>query len=74
MGFDVFYMQEDDKEGYTFTFKDKLQQDLIYTKEKRIYRIGIRSSNNINHWSGPFNAENIEDFDLMIKIEKKRNK
>ena len=71
LGFDIFYMQEEDKEGYTFTLKDKAQQDLIYTKEKRIYRIGIRSSsNNEINWSGPFDVENVEDFDLMIKIEK----
>ena len=73
LGFDVFYMQEEDKEGYTYTLKDKAQQDLIYTEKKRIYRIGIRSessSNNEINWSGPFDVENVEDFDLMIKIEK----
>ena len=73
LGFDVYYMQEGEEAGYNYYLKDKSQQDLIYTKEKRIYRIGIENPNNNNeiNWSGPFDVENVEDFDLMIKIDKK---
>ena len=70
LGIDIYYKQEEDKENTEYFCKKDNEQEILYKSEKRHYRIGIKSSNNIMNWSTLFDCENIEDFDLMIKIEK----
>ena len=63
LSFDVQYKQEG--EDISIKLPKDSQQDLIYQSKKRIYRINVG-----DNWSGPFDVDNVEDFDLKVKIKK----
>ena len=58
-----FFIKQEGEEISIKLPKDS-QQDLIYQSKKRVYRVNIG-----DNWSGPFDVENVEDFDLKVQIK-----
>ena len=68
LGFDIYYKQEDDVE---ILIKDQTETELVYQGKKKIYRLGLKNSDDrLFSYSQPFNTDNVNDIDLLIKIGK----
>ena len=69
LGIDVVFKQE--KYSNIYPLKSKEHRGLMYEKEEKDFRIGIKDdSSQVINYSGIFNLENELDVDLKIKINK----